>query len=69
MGSSGDSEKVIQRLNDELREARELANKDKYKLMELQGKMEHLRVGYVLVMTFCNAYTSPHMTEINLFIF
>lgn len=39
LGSSSDSEKVIQRLNDELQEAQELANTEKRKCMELQGKM------------------------------
>lgn len=38
MGSSSDSEKIIQRLNDELREVQELANAEKHKCMELQGK-------------------------------
>lgn len=38
MGSSGDSEKIIQRLNDELREAQELANTEKHKCIELQGE-------------------------------
>lgn len=38
MGSSGDSEKIIQHLNDELREAQEQANTEKHKCMELQGK-------------------------------
>ena len=37
MGSSGDSEKIIQRLNDELQAAQELANTEKHKCMELQG--------------------------------
>lgn len=39
LGSSSDSEKIIQRLNDELQEAQELANTEKRKYMELQGKM------------------------------
>lgn len=38
LGSSSDSEKIIQRLNDELQEAQELANGEKRKCMELQGK-------------------------------
>lgn len=38
MGSSSDSEKVIQRLNDELQEAQELAKIEKHKCRELQGK-------------------------------
>lgn len=38
LGSSSDSEKIIQRLNDELQEAQELANSEKRKCMELQGK-------------------------------
>lgn len=42
MGSSGDSEKIIQRLNDELREAQELANTEKHKCMEIQGKNKNL---------------------------
>lgn len=42
MGSSGDSEKMIQRLKDELREAQGLANTEKHKCIELQGKMGHL---------------------------
>ncbi|XP_071776909.1 sarcolemma associated protein b isoform X1 [Centroberyx gerrardi] len=42
-GSSGDSEKIIQRLNDELREAQELANTEKLKCMELQGLLEDER--------------------------
>lgn len=37
-GSSSDSEKVIQRLNDELQEAQELAKIEKHKCRELQGK-------------------------------
>lgn len=41
MGSSGESEKMIQRLNDELREAREIANTEKQKCIELQGNMLH----------------------------
>lgn len=36
--SSSDSEKMIQRLNDELQEAQELANSEKHKCRELQGK-------------------------------
>lgn len=39
MGSSGDSEKIIQRLSDELREAQELANTEKHKCIELQGQI------------------------------
>lgn len=39
LGSSSDSEKIIQRLNGELQEAQELANTEKHKCMELQGKM------------------------------
>lgn len=38
MGSSSDSEKIIQRLNDELREVQEQANTEKHKCMELKGK-------------------------------
>lgn len=38
IGSSSDSEKMIQRLNDELQEAQELANSEKHKCRELQGK-------------------------------
>lgn len=38
LGSSSDSEKIIQHLNDELQEAQELANSEKRKCMELQGK-------------------------------
>lgn len=38
MGSSSDSEKIIQRLNDELRDVQELANTEKHKCMELQGR-------------------------------
>lgn len=41
MGSSSDSEKIIQRLNDELREVQELANAEKHKCMELQGKKKN----------------------------
>lgn len=44
MGSSGDSEKVIQRLNDELREAQELANTEKHKCMELQGEITYTSI-------------------------
>lgn len=40
MGSSGESEKMIQRLNDELREAQEQANTEKHKCMELQGSIQ-----------------------------
>ncbi|XP_068605452.1 sarcolemma associated protein b isoform X2 [Brachionichthys hirsutus] len=43
MGSSSDSEKMIQRLNDELREAQEFANTEKHKCMELQGILEDER--------------------------
>lgn len=43
MGSSGDSEKIIQRLTDELREAKDLANTEKHKCMELQGDTPHLQ--------------------------
>lgn len=61
MGSSGDSEKIIQRLNDELREAQEIANKEKHKFMELQGN-----VGYLIYLTastsFHNAYTPAQRT-------
>lgn len=39
MGSTGDSEKIIQRLNDELRAAQELANTEKRKCLELQGNI------------------------------
>lgn len=42
MGSSGDSEKTIQRLNDELREAQELANTEKQKCNEVQGNKKYL---------------------------
>lgn len=42
MGSSGDSEKIIKRLNDELREAQEQANTERHKCMELQGKNKNL---------------------------
>lgn len=37
MGSTGDSEKIIQRLNDELQAAQEQANTEKHRCMELQG--------------------------------
>lgn len=40
MGSSGDSEKILQRLNDELREAQDLANTEKHKSMELLGNIK-----------------------------
>lgn len=43
LGSSSDSEKIIQRLNDELQEAQELANSEKRKCMELQGKTLWIR--------------------------
>ncbi|KAG7228202.1 hypothetical protein INR49_013365 [Caranx melampygus] len=43
MGSPGDSEKMIQRLNDELQEAQEQANTEKHKCMELQGILEEER--------------------------
>uniref|UniRef100_A0A3B5LR93 Sarcolemma associated protein b n=1 Tax=Xiphophorus couchianus TaxID=32473 RepID=A0A3B5LR93_9TELE len=46
MGSSGESEKMIQRLNDELREAREIANTEKQKCIELQGVLEEERKGH-----------------------
>lgn len=39
MGSSGDSEKIIQHLSGELREAQEQANAEKYKCVELHGKI------------------------------
>lgn len=39
MGTPGDSEKIIQRLKDELREAQEQANTERHKCMELQGNM------------------------------
>lgn len=41
LGSSGDSEKTIQRLNDELHGAREMANTEKHKCMELQGNVKY----------------------------
>uniref|UniRef100_A0A674P434 Sarcolemma associated protein b n=1 Tax=Takifugu rubripes TaxID=31033 RepID=A0A674P434_TAKRU len=41
--SSSDSEKVIQRLNDELQEAQELAKIEKHKCRELQGILEEER--------------------------
>lgn len=37
MGTSADSEKMIQRLNDELRAAQELANTERHKYTALQG--------------------------------
>lgn len=43
IGSSSDSEKMIQRLNDELQEAQELANSEKHKCRELQGKKKKKR--------------------------
>ncbi|XP_068184930.1 sarcolemma associated protein b isoform X2 [Antennarius striatus] len=43
MGSSSDSEKLIKRLNEELREAQEFANTEKHKCMELQGILEEER--------------------------
>ncbi|XP_058500072.1 sarcolemma associated protein b isoform X2 [Solea solea] len=43
IGSSGDSEKMIQRLNDELREAQDLANTEKHKCSELQGQLHQLQ--------------------------
>uniref|UniRef100_A0A3P9PNA9 Sarcolemma associated protein b n=1 Tax=Poecilia reticulata TaxID=8081 RepID=A0A3P9PNA9_POERE len=46
MGSSGEAEKMIQRLNDELREAREIANTEKQKCMELQGVLEEEKKGH-----------------------
>lgn len=48
MGSSSDSEKIIQRLNDELREVQEQANTEKHKCMELQGENGSLWYGYTL---------------------
>lgn len=42
VGSSGDSEKTIQRLNDELQDAQELANSEKNKCRELQGKKKYI---------------------------
>lgn len=45
-GSSSDSEKMIQRLNDELQEAQELANSEKHKCRELQGKKTKLFTSY-----------------------
>lgn len=43
IGSSGDTEKMIQHLKDELREAQELANTEKHKCMELQGILKEER--------------------------
>lgn len=43
-GSSSDSEKKIQHLNDELQEAQELAKNEKYKCTELQGKENQLSI-------------------------
>lgn len=40
IGSSSDSEKMIQRLNDELQEAQELADSEKHKCRELQGNIK-----------------------------
>lgn len=48
MGSSGDSEKVIQRLKDELRDAQEQANTEKYKFMELEGTNTHHFLHFML---------------------
>ncbi|KAK5923872.1 hypothetical protein CgunFtcFv8_000801 [Champsocephalus gunnari] len=45
MGSSGDSEKVIQRLKDELRDAQEQANTEKHKFMELEGVLQEEKKG------------------------
>lgn len=50
MGSSGDTEKIIQRLNDELREAQDQANIEKHKCMEIQGKNNNL---------WCWIHTNP----------
>ncbi|KAK7884159.1 hypothetical protein WMY93_027282 [Mugilogobius chulae] len=41
--SSGDSDKMIKRLSDELREAQEMANKEKHKNIELQASLEKER--------------------------
>lgn len=50
MGSSGDSEKMIQRLNDELQEARDMANAEKQKCNELQGNGELFRFSQCYVL-------------------
>ena len=39
MGSSGDSEKMIKHLNDDLRDAQELAKSERHKCMELKGNI------------------------------
>lgn len=49
MGSSGDSEKMIQRLNDELQEARDMANAEKQRCNELQGNRELLSFSVLCV--------------------
>lgn len=43
-GSSSDSEKVIQRLTDELQEAQESAKIEKHKYRELQGKRKSTQI-------------------------
>lgn len=51
-GSSSDSEKKIQRLNDELQEAQELAKNEKHKCTELQGLKKKINVLFYLWFDF-----------------
>lgn len=60
MGSSGDSEKIIQRLTDELREAQELANTEKHKCLELQGGTAHLMLTNTICCVLCYIHMCTH---------
>lgn len=64
IGSSSDSEKMIQRLNDELQEAQELANSEKHKCRELQGKKKKKKTVYCLLFKERNCL--PHMLNPNI---
>lgn len=64
MGSPGDSEKMIQRLKDELRDVQEQANMEKHKCMELQGNMENPEcLTYIVYFISYNLKTQPTPNE------
>lgn len=57
---ASESEKVIQRLNQELQEANEQANSGKHKCIELQGKRGTLKQLYVVVCIFETVKSGIH---------
>lgn len=59
---ASESEKVIQRLNQELQEANEQANSGKHKCVELQGK-ERTLYSYLFIVCWSYTYkTDPRST-------